>query len=325
MRKTGELALHFGFIRPHQLNIALQEQRENAKKESFRRVLLRLKFITEKEYQLLTEAADREERKHRICRDWINRYTGIAPEEHGKTLLFTNFFDYLNIACDLYDIDPGKISNLKLMMPSVKLSDDISLICTRMGSPNIALAIDIFAAIEPKCILFIGKCGGIKRSVRIGDFILPSSAIRAEGTSNDYLDPAVPVLPAFPVQEIAAKEMAREELRYLTGVVHTTNRRLWEFDQHFCRRLVQEKVIAVDMETATFFAVAFANKIPGGALLMVSDLPLAEVKTTKKDRSVSRKYAHLHINLGCKTLRKSMQRQQLKHFDFGVSSITDSN
>ena len=319
MKRIGELALHFGFIRPHQLDLALSDQKKSGKKESLRHVLRRLNFISEREYEVLSGAVDKEERKNKICLDWIARYTGVPPEEYGKALLFTNFFDYLNIACELYDIDPKQISNQRLMMPALKISNDISLVCIRMGSPNIALAVDIFSAINPTCMLFIGKCGGIKRSVKIGDFVLPSSAIRAEGTSNDYLDPAVPALPAFKLHEIAAKELAREELRYLTGVVHTTNRRLWEFDDRFCHRLVQEKVIAVDMETATFFSVAFANKIPGGALLMVSDMPLSEVKTSRKDRTVSRKYSHLHLNLGCKTLRKSLLSPRLKHYDFGFS------
>ena len=51
--------------------------------------------------------------------------------------------------------------------------------------------------IAPKAALFLGKCGGLKKKNKLGDLILPIAAIRGEGTSNDYLLPEVPALPAF--------------------------------------------------------------------------------------------------------------------------------
>jgi nucleoside phosphorylase len=85
-------------------------------------------------------------------------------------------------------------------MPNVT-ADGITLINFGMGSPNAATVIDLLSAIAPKAVLFLGKCGGLKRKNQIGDLILPIAAIRGEGTSNDYLPPEVPALPAFELRQ----------------------------------------------------------------------------------------------------------------------------
>ena len=84
-------------------------------------------------------------------------------------------------------------------MPSAT-SDDMTIINFGMGSPNAATVMDLLSAIGPKAVLFLGKCGGLKKKNKLGDFILPIAAIRSEGTSNDYLPAEVPALPAFNLQ-----------------------------------------------------------------------------------------------------------------------------
>lgn len=74
---------------------------------------------------------------------------------------------------------------------------------------------------------------------------------------------------------------------YWTGTVYTTNRRVWEFDDNFKDYLRRIRCMAVDMETATLFSVGFANQIPVGALLLVSDQPMIStgVKTEESDKN----------------------------------------
>ena len=68
---------------------------------------------------------------------------------------------------------------------------------TNMGSPNAASIVDLLSAIHPEALLFLGKCGGLKKKNSLGDLILPIAAIRSDGTSSDYLPPEIPALPAF--------------------------------------------------------------------------------------------------------------------------------
>jgi len=56
-------------------------------------------------------------------------------------------------------------------------------------------------------VLFIGKCGGLKKSSEIGRFILPITAIRSKGTSNDYLPPEVPALPSFKLHKFVSDKI----------------------------------------------------------------------------------------------------------------------
>jgi AMP nucleosidase len=102
-----------------------------------------------------------------------------------------------------------------------------------MGSPGAATVMDLLSAISPKAVLFLGKCGGLKRRNKIGDLILPIAAIRGEGTSADYFPPEVPALPAFALQKAISTTIRDSGVDYWTGTVYTTNRRVWEHDDVF--------------------------------------------------------------------------------------------
>ncbi|MGB0432046.1 MAG: hypothetical protein ACPGLV_16345, partial [Bacteroidia bacterium] len=134
--------------------------------------------------------------KDEIVYDWFFRYTGLEPDECGKFVLLTNFGKYLEIFSELTN-EP--ILGLNKNMPSVT-HNDITLINFGMGSPNAAIIMDLLSSVKPRAVLFLGKCGGLKKKNQIGDLIIPLAAIRGEGTSNDYLPPEVPALPAFSLQ-----------------------------------------------------------------------------------------------------------------------------
>jgi len=156
----------------------------------------------------------------------------------------------------------------------------------------------------PKAVLFLGKCGGLKKKTSLGDYILPIAAIRGEGTSNDYLPPEVPALPSFNLQRAVSSVIKNRKQDYWSGVVFTTNRRVWEHDKRFKKRLRQARAMGIDMETATIFTVGFKNEIPRGALLLVSDNPMipSGVKTDKSDNSVTKSYVNDHLEIGIEAL-----------------------
>jgi AMP nucleosidase len=198
-------------------------------------------------------------------------------------------------------------------------SEGITIINFGMGSASAATIMDLLSAISPKAVLFLGKCGGLKKKNQVGDFILPIAAIRGEGTSDDYFPPEVPALPAFALQKAISTTIRDHSLDYWTGTVYTTNRRVWEHDESFKEYLRQIRAMAIDMETATIFSVGFANKIPTGALLLVSDQPMISegVKTSKSDSSVTTKYVDTHLNLGIESLKQLINNgNTVKHLHF---------
>jgi AMP nucleosidase len=253
--------------------------------------------------------------KEEIVKDWLPRYTGRELEDFSDYILLTNFSNYLEIFSEEYG---GKIIGKDKPMQSVR-HDRITMINFGMGSANAATIMDLLSAIMPKAVLFLGKCGGLKAKNQLGDFILPIAAIRGEGTSNDYFPKEVPALPAFSLQRAVSSNIRDYGKDYWTGTVYTTNRRVWEYDEKFKEYLRKIRAMAIDMETATLFMVGFANKIPTGALLLVSDQPMIStgIKTRKSDKLVTQKFVHDHIAIGVKALEEiANEGRSVKHLKF---------
>jgi AMP nucleosidase len=254
--------------------------------------------------------------KEDIVNNWLPRYTGRPLDEFTGFILLTNFSGYLTLFSEWHDNAP--IIGLNKPMQSVT-ANGITIINFGMGSPMAATMMDLLSAIKPKAVLFLGKCGGLKRKNKIGDLILPIAAIRGEGTSNDYFPPAVPALPAFALQKAISTTIRDLSSDYWTGTVYTTNRRVWEHDKKFKKYLKSLRAMAVDMETATIFTTGFANKIPTGALLLVSDQPMIPegVKTAESDSKVTEKYVEMHLRVGIESLKQLINNGlTVKHLKF---------
>ncbi len=268
----------------------------------------------------LTEEVNRKKEekkfKKKIVKDWLPRYTGRALEDFGKYIILVNFNAYVYRFAEMHNVEV--VGKDKSMLNAG--TDDITIINFGMGSPNAATIMDLLTAIMPNAVIFLGKCGGLKKKNNLGDMILPLAAIRGDGTSNDYMPQDVPALPSFMLQKSISSTMNRDYgMDYWTGTVYTTNRRVWEHDRSFKKKLRNSRAMAIDMETATIFVAGFANNIPVGALLLVSDQPMIPegVKTTKSDKKVSAQFGDTHLKLGIDSLLKlKNEGSTVKHLRF---------
>ncbi len=240
--------------------------------------------------------------KEEIVQNWLPRYTGEKLENFGQYILLTNFGNYVKMFAEWNNVPV--IGEDRPMQCAT--ADGITIINFGMGSPTAATVMDLLTAIEPKAVLFLGKCGGLKKRNKIGDLILPIAAIRGEGTSNDYFPPEVPSMPSFALQKAISTTIRDYEVDYWTGTVYTTNRRVWEHDETFKDYLEKVRAYAIDMETATIFTVGFYNKIPTGALLLVSDQPMIPegIKTEESDKKVTANYVETHLKIGIDSLKQ---------------------
>jgi AMP nucleosidase len=253
--------------------------------------------------------------KEEIVTNWLPRYTGTPLEAFGQYILLTNFDSYLRTFAGWHNIP---VSGEGKPMPNAT-ADGITMINFGMGSANAATVMDLLSAIRPKAALFLGKCGGLKKQLNLGDLILPIAAIRGEGTSNDYFPPEVPALPAFNLQKAVSTTIRNYNRDYWTGTVYSTNRRVWEHDDAFKTYLRRIRAMAVDMETATIFITGFYNKTPAGALLLVSDQPMIPegVKTAASDRKVTQEFADFHLRVGIDSLKEIINDGlTVKHLKF---------
>lgn len=251
-----------------------------------------------------------------IAKNWLPRYTGTQIDEFGDYMLLTNFHNYVERFAERFNCD---IKGIGKPMQTATNTAGLSIINFGIGSANAATIMDLLVARAPKGVLFLGKCGGLKHSTEIGHFILPIAAIRGEGTSDDYKPKEVPALPSFKLHKFVSDKIVQRGLEYRTGVVYTTNRRVWEWDEEFKSYLRKLSTIAIDMETATLFIVGLVNEIPRGALLLVSDVPMIPegIKTEESDLLVTQKYSDLHLEIGIEAMTDiGVKGEPIKHFTY---------
>jgi AMP nucleosidase len=241
--------------------------------------------------------------RERIGRDSLERYTNSPISQFQPFILLTNFSQYMN----LFSLFSGECTCRGSLMEVCHWPEEkMSILNFGVGSPMAALVIDLLAFVDPMAILMLGMCGGLRKKHRIGDFFNPVAAIRDEGTSNHYMPPRVPALSSFTVQKAVTMEVEKAGLFYHTGVVHTTNYRMWEFDETFRDTLHREKVSAIEMECATLFSAGFSRNLNVGALLLISDLPHTRrgIKTKESSKRVFKDFAESHLKLGIDVLRQ---------------------
>ena len=251
-----------------------------------------------------------------IAKNWLPRYTGTKLDDFGDYMLLTNFLSYLESFSEKFNCD---IQGIGRPMQTATNADGLTIINFGIGSANAATIMDLLVVRRPKGVLLLGKCGGLKKSTEIGHFILPTAAIRGEGTSNDYKAPEVPALPSFKLHKFISNKIVQRKLEYRTGVVYTTNRRVWEWDEKFKSYLKKLSTIAIDMETATLFIVGLVNEIPRGALLLVSDIPMIPegVKTEESDKIVTEIFVKLHLEIGIEAMTEIGEKgEPMKHYTY---------
>jgi AMP nucleosidase len=258
--------------------------------------------------------------RRRIALDTLSRYAGCDYSKFQKFILLTNFPNYVNCFAEKQNV---AVFNGPVLNVAHDPDCEISIIDYRVGAPLAALVVDVLSYLNPMSVIMLGLCGGLHKKQKVGDFLLPIAAIRDEGVSRHYMPSDVPSLPAFMVQKYISEELIAREQEFLTGVLHTTDYRMWEFDPDFRTKLNEEKASAIDMECSALFTAGFAHKVPVGALMLISDLPLHPkgIKTRKLATRIFKKYTDIHLSLGIACLsrmRKAVKESRInfRRFQF---------
>ncbi len=257
------------------------------------------------------------EDKRRIAIDMLERYTGHSVEDFQKQIILTNFHYYVERFNTL--MDDAHYTQGSAFKASSSENAGVTIIEFGVGSAMAALIGELLAVVDAKAVLFLGLCGAVHPSLEVGDFILPIASIRAEGVTSHFIPSQVPALPTFKVQKFISNILCEHSLEYRTGTIHSTDFRFWEFDQKFKNNLIEERVLAVEMETAALFCACFVSKVNIGALLLVSDCPMKEggIKTKASAKKVFRKFTDLHIELGIQAMHDiSVRGETIRHYQW---------
>jgi AMP nucleosidase len=239
--------------------------------------------------------------EEKIARDTLERYSGSDVEEFQPYLLLTNFPKYVQYFADIRQV---KIVEGSMFKVAHSPNEQITILDYKIGSPAAALVIDLLANLPIKATLMLGMCGGLRKHYQIGDYFVPVASIRGEGTSDFYFPLEVPAMANFLVQKMVTNILDHEKTRYHIGITHTTNKRFWEFNKEFRNRLEMTRPQSIEMECATLFAASYRYKLPLGALLLISDLPLSPegIKTKSSAASIFAKHTGEHVEIGVKIM-----------------------
>lgn len=241
-------------------------------------------------------------KEHEYIRQTLERYTNCPLESFCDHLLITNFKQYVT---SFKDKTGGEFHEGNFQVVNAP-DHNCTLIDFGIGSPQAALLMNCLAYLENlKSVIMLGMCGGIDDRLEIGDFIVPSASIRGEGTSRHYLPPEFPSMPASLVNLFCIGALKKMNLLPKCGIVYTTDRRLWEFDEKFVAYLREQRIMAIEMELATLFAVAYRYEIPIGSIMLISDMPLQKtgLKGKKLHNEIYEKFMPLHLEIALEAVK----------------------
>lgn len=235
--------------------------------------------------------------EEKVAIDTLERYSGSSAKDFQPYLLLTNFPRYVQQFASERNLP---IVEGSVFSVSHSPAEKVSILDFKIGSPAAALVIDLIAFLPIRASLLLGMCGGLRKHYKVGDYFVPVAAIRGEGTSDFYFPEEVPAMANFLVQKCVTNVLEKEKSTYHIGITHTTNKRFWEFNNSFRRHLEVTRPQAIEMECATLFMGSYFNKLPLGALLLISDLPLGKdgIKTKKSSEKVYEEYMRGHVNKG---------------------------
>lgn len=242
-------------------------------------------------------------KEHEYIRQTLERYTNCRLEDFCDHILITNFKRYL---LRFQEKTKGQYFEGNFRIVNAK-DINCTMIDFGIGSPQAALVINCLAYLDNlKSVVMLGMCGGIDDILSKGDFLVPTAAIRGEGTSRHYMPAEFPAIPASSVNLYCIGAVRKLGITPYCGIVYTTDRRLWEFDEDFVEYLHNRRVLAIEMELATLFTVAYRYEVPIGSIMLVSDMPLQRrgIKDKKSSEEIYAKHMEVHLDTGIDAVTK---------------------
>lgn len=240
----------------------------------------------------------------------LERYSGSPANLFQQNLILTNFPRYVDYFAQTRDLTIYQGSMFKVAHSE---KEQISMIDFKIGSPSAALVVDVCSFLPFATSLFLGMCGGLRKRYKVGEYLVPIAAIRAEGTSDFYFPSNIPSLGNFLVQRAVSGILEKEKATYHIGITYTTNMRFWEFDEKFIKELKASRAQGIEMECATLFMASYKRKLTLGALLLISDKPLENqgIKTKESAEKIFQDYMQDHIEKGIKIIHLARHMQDL--------------
>lgn len=202
----------------------------------------------------------------------INPQRGKSSPELGPVALMVATAPDLALLCALCNLNENSFQKIlisRLYVDTEKIPN-VSIIGPLVGAPYAAMLLETLIAWGAKKIIFFGWCGAISDRVKIGDIILPASAIIDEGTSSHYLSNNSQSGPSPLIVAQARQYLHEKDIRFHHGTIWSTDA-VFRETRDKVLSFQKQNVLAVDMETSALFTVAKFRNVDAGGILVVSD------------------------------------------------------
>ena len=272
----------------------------------------------------------------------LNHYCGTQPGDFQNFVLFTNYKFYIDgfvTRAEALVRDPatdyialiepggrrltkdGVVSGERAarvpQMPAYHLvraqHQGITIVDIGIGPSNAKTITDHVAVLRPNAWIMLGHCAGLRKTQRLGDYVLAHAYHRADHVLDADLPVWVPIPALAEVQQALEQAVAdvtglneigvKQVMR--TGTVASTDNRNWELREQTepNRMLAQTRAIALDMESAAIAANGYRFRVPYGTLLCVSDKPLhGELKLPGMADDFYRRQVDQHLDIGFRAM-----------------------
>ena len=137
-------------------------------------------------------------------------------------------------------------------------------------SADTAITTELLCAGGVETLVRVGSCGSLQETVKLGDIVIATGAVRGDGASPRYVSEDFDTLSHPRVAEALARAADSLGVPVHHGRVFTTDA-LFRETPELLSDLEQQQITAIDMVTATFLTVAQVKNARAGAILAVSD------------------------------------------------------
>jgi uridine phosphorylase len=198
----------------------------------------------------------------------------IDPTDIPRRAVLCFFQDVIARAVEEFDgREIDEVASEIGLVPVYELSLDgsrLALVHPGVGAPLAAAFLEELIARGVSAVIACGGAGILVPDVALGHVIVPTSAVRDEGTSYHYLPASREVAPTGDAVAVIVETLRRHDVAYVEGKTWTTDA-IYRETRATLERRVQEGCLTVEMEAAAFFAVARFRGISFGQLLYAGD------------------------------------------------------
>ena len=222
--------------------------------------------MTKKEYPIL----EYDEDKNALIRP----FHIFRPIDIAERCVLCNFGQAID---KILEEHPHKIvtyfeaESIKLPIYELQYKGEkIVLLQAYPGAPGAAVQIEVLTALGCRKYIACGGCGVLQKDIAVGQLIIPTAAVRDEGTSYHYLKPAREIAANEFVVQAIEKILVERRVPHMKAKTWTTDAFYRETPAKIQQR-ISENCVTVDMEASAYMAVSQYNDVSFGQIFYAGD------------------------------------------------------